>query len=88
MASNTVFRRVDHPTICGTKRHVKRSIIKCYDKMYNVQTIKHQPSQMIWGKMSCHGTSILYFLPSNITMNGHRYVQMLKEEVEPYICKI
>ncbi|KAI0217548.1 hypothetical protein LSAT2_030687, partial [Lamellibrachia satsuma] len=44
--------------------------------------VKHTPSQMIWGAMSCFGHSGLYFIPPNTTMNGPRYVELLKEKLK------
>ena len=37
---------------------------------------------MIWGAMSCFGPSGLYFIPPNTTMNGLRYVELLKEKLK------
>ena len=31
-------------------------------------TVKHPPSQMIWGAMSVNGTAALYFLPAGVTI--------------------
>ena len=44
--------------------------------------MEHPPSQMIWGAMSCVGPSGLYFIPPNTTMNGPRYVELLKEKLK------
>ena len=44
--------------------------------------MKHPPSQMIWGAKSCFGPSGLYFIPPNTTMNGPRYVELLKEKLK------
>ena len=44
--------------------------------------MKHLPSQMIEDSMSCFGPSGLYFIPSNTTMSGPRYVEVLKEKLK------
>jgi len=40
------------------------------------------PGQMIWGAMSFRGTAGLYFLPPETTMNGEKYVHLLKSKLE------
>ena len=52
--------------------------IRRFDKNYVVVTIK-QPSQIIWGAISCRGAAGLYIFPPNTTMNGPKYVELLKE---------
>ena len=64
------------------KRHVRRPVGKRFDEKYTAATMKHPPSQMIWGAMSCFGPSGLYFIPPNTTMNGPRYVELLKEKLK------
>ena len=59
------------------KRHVRRPPGKRYDDKYTVSTMKHPPSQMIWGAMSQLGIGGLFFLPNGTTMNGEKYVQLL-----------
>ena len=46
--------------------------------------MKHPPSKMIWGVM-CRGAAGLYFLPPNTTMNGPKYVELLKEKLNLHI---
>ena len=55
---------------------------KRYDDKYTVSTMKHPPSQMIWGAMSQHEISGLFFLPSGTTMNGEKYVQLLSDKLQ------
>lgn len=64
------------------KSHVRRPVGARYDEKYTVMTMKHPPSQMIWGAMSAMGTAGLYFLPKNTTMNGARYLELLKSKLE------
>ena len=64
------------------KRHVRRPPGKRYDDKYTVSTMKHPPSQMIWGAMSQHGIGGLFFLPSRTTMNGEKYVQLLSDKLQ------
>ena len=56
--------------------HIRRSLGKRFDKKYVVATMKHPPSQIIWGAMSCRGATGLYFIPPNATMNGSQYVEL------------
>ena len=64
------------------KRHVRRFPGKRYDDKYTVSTMKHPPSQMIWGAMSQHGIGGLFFLPSGTTMNGEKYAQLLSDKLQ------
>ena len=68
-----------HYNSSSLARHVQRPKGKRFDKKYTIQTMKHPPSQVIWGAMLCHGTAGLYFLPPNTTMNRPRYVEMLQK---------
>ena len=47
---------------------------------------------MIWGGMSVNGTAGLFFLPPETTMNGQKYVDLLKDKLELHMaihkCKI
>ena len=53
--------------------HIRRPLGKRFDKKHDVATMKHLPSQMIWGAMSCHSAAGLYFIPPNTTMNGPKW---------------
>ena len=37
---------------------------------------------MVWEAMSAHGTAGLYFLQPSTTMNGTKYLNLLKEKLE------
>ncbi len=41
-----------------------------YRERYATPTVKHPPSQMIWGAMPVSGTAALYFLPLKTTMTN------------------
>ena len=56
--------------------HIREPLSKHFDKKYIVATMKHRPSQMISG---------LYFIPPNTTMNGPKYVELLKEKLNIYM---
>ena len=43
--------------------------------------MKHPPSRMIWGAMSKNGTAGLYFLAPGTTMNGPKYIELLKNKL-------
>ena len=60
-------------------RHVRRPPGQQLNQRYVVQTMKHPPSQMIWGAAG------LYFLPKNTTMNGEQYLTLLQEKLEFYM---
>ena len=54
---------------------------RAWYQKFTIPTVKHPPSQMIWGAMSANGTAGLYFLPPGSTMNGSKYVELLKEKL-------
>ena len=64
------------------KRHVRGTPGMRYDEKNTVSTMKHPPSQMIWGTMSQHGIGGLFFLPSGTTINGEKYVQLLSDKLQ------
>ena len=43
--------------------------------------MKHPSSQMIWGAMSKNGTAGLCFLATGTTINGPKYVELLKNKL-------
>jgi|SRR5215469_10457883 len=53
-----------------------------FDPKYTIKTMKHPASIMVWGCFSYFGLGGLYFLPKNTTMNGERYLNMLKEKLQ------
>ena len=60
---------------------------------YTIPTVKHPPSQMVWGKaMSRNVVAALSFLPPGTTINGPKCVQMLSEKLklhlQVYNCQI
>ena len=59
-------------------KHVRRPVAKRFDQKYATATMKHPPSQMIWGAMSKNGTAGLYVLATGTIMNGPKYVELLK----------
>ena len=67
------------------KRHVRRPTGKRFHERYTIPTVKHPPSQMVWGAMSRNGVAALSFLPPEITMNGPKYVQMLSEKLKLHL---
>ena len=64
------------------KRHVRRPTGKRFDERYTIPTVKHPPSQMVWGAMSRNGVAALSFLPPGTTINEPKYVQMLSEKLK------
>ena len=53
---------------------------------YTISTIKHPPSQIIWGAISENGVAGLYFLPHGTTINGPRYVELLAEKLKIHMA--
>lgn len=68
------------------KRFVRRPAGKRFDERYTTQTMKHPPSIMIWGGMSVNGTAALFFLQPGTTMNGQKYVDLLKDKLELHMA--
>ena len=62
-------------------KHVRRPVGKRFHPKYTIPTMKHPPSQMIWGAMSKNGTAGSYFLTPGTTMNGSKYVELLKNKL-------
>ena len=62
--------------------HIRRPLGKRLDKKYVVATIKHPSNQMIWPVMSCCGVVHLYFIPPNTTIDGPKYLKLLKEKLK------
>ena len=67
------------------KRHVRRPRGTRFNKKYTIFTMKHLPSQMIWGANSEHVVAGISFLPPGKTINGPRYVELLAEKLKIYI---
>ena len=82
MVKSSILGQVNLPTVCRKKRHMRRPPSKRYDDKYMVSTMKHPPSQMIWGAMSQHGIGGLFFLPSGTTMNGEKCGQLLSDKLQ------
>ena len=74
------------------KSYVRRPPGKRFDDKYTISSMKHPPSQMVWGAMCRNGVAALSFLPPGTTMNGPKYVQMLLEKLKLHMqvrnCKI
>ena len=67
----------------GSRKHsVWRPVGKRFDEKYTQQTMKHSPKIMIWGAMSVKGTAGLFFLTPETTMNGAKYLELLKNKLQ------
>ena len=60
---------------------VRRPVGKRYSLKYVRPSAKHPLQIMIWGAISAKGRAGLHFLPSGTTMNGARYLDVLKEKL-------
>ena len=59
---------------------------KRFNEKYTISTKKHLPSQMIWGGGTQRNGSIgLYFFPSGTTINGKKYLELLKDKLKIHI---
>ena len=67
--------------------HIRRPLGKRFDKTYVVVIMipPSLPSQMIWVAMSCRVAAGLYFIPPNTSMNGPKYVELLKEKLKMHM---
>ena len=68
------------------KGHVPRPRRTRFMQKYTISTIKHPPSQMIWGAISENGVAGLFFLPLGTTKNGPRYVELLEEMLKTHMA--
>jgi len=68
------------------KRHVRWLRGTRFSEKYTISTMKHPPSQMIWGAISEHGVAGISFLPPGTNMNGPRYVEMLAEKLKNHMA--
>ena len=59
------------------KKHVWRPRGTRFNEKYTISTMKHPPSQIIWGAISEQVVAGISFLPPVKTMNGPRYVELL-----------
>jgi len=74
------------------KRTVRRPPGTRYNERFTQQTMKHPPSVMIWRAISSQGTAGLFFRDPRTTMNGKKYLELMKEKLELHMavhnCKI
>lgn len=68
------------------KAHIRRPKGTRYDEKYTIMKMKHPPTQMVWGAMSAMGTAGLYFLEKSKTMNGDRYLDLLKSKLNIHMA--
>lgn len=67
----------------GTRNYVYRKRgSDPLDPRYTRHTIKHPDSVMVWGCFSYHGLGHLVFLPKNIRMNQHNYLDLLIDHLD------
>jgi len=48
--------------------------------------MKHPPSMMIWEVISTQGTAGLFYLYPRTTMNGKKYLELMKEKLELHMA--
>jgi len=68
------------------KRTVMRPPGTRYNERFAQQTMKHPQSVMIWGAIATQGTAGLFFLDPGTTMNGKKYLELMKEKLELHMA--
>ena len=68
-------------------RHVRRPPVKRFDDKCTISTMKHPPSQVIWGAM-CNSGTVVLSCTADATMNGEKYVELLKGKAGYSKCTI
>lgn len=72
----------DDSTVHQWEQQVSRPVGTRYNDLYIKATVKHPPSHNLGGgAMSTKGTTELLFLPTGMTMNSGRYLEMLKDQL-------
>ncbi len=73
--------------IRATRSRVRRpKTVSRYLSRYTVKTVKHPDQVMVWASFSgAVGRGGIYFLPKNVTMNGDRYLEVLKDHLIPFM---
>ena len=64
-----------------TKNYVCRPMGERFNEKNTIFTMKHPPTQMIWGAMSANGMVGVYFLKPGAPMNGAKYAELLKDKL-------
>ena len=68
------------------KNHVCRHVRERFNAKYNISTVKHPPTQIIWDAMSANGTTGIYFLKLHTTMNGAKHAEMLRDKLPTHMA--
>ena len=74
------------PQFAWRKKTVRRPLGTRYNERFTQKSMKHPPSMMIWGAISTQGTSGLFFLDPGTTMNGKKYLELIKEKLESHMA--
>lgn len=64
---------------------IRRPSCQRYNPRYVVSSMKHPESVMVWGCLSSQGRSALSFIPPKVTLNGERYLEILKEKLTTHM---
>ena len=68
-----------------TNQMVRRPVGMRYRSRYTVATVKFSASVMVWACFSAKGRGGLFFLPPKVTMDGPRYVEVLRQHLFPFM---
>ena len=87
MEESTLFDESSIKQFSVRKYRVWRPAGKRYEEKHSTPSVKHPPSPMVWDAMSAMARASLYFLPPKTTMNGTKYVALLKNKLQLYMCE-
>ena len=78
--------RIAHTTcLCYISRAVDESAAEQHGLGRPVVPWMNQPlNSMVWGAPSCRGAAGLYSIPSNSTVSGPKYVELLKKRLKQW----
>lgn len=62
-------------------RHVRRPRNERYNTRYVIPSVRQAPTTMVWGCFSGTGRGSLWFMPKNTTINGEKYLSILKDKL-------
>lgn len=62
-------------------RHVRRPRNERYNTRYVIPSVRQAPTTMVWGSVSGTGRGGLWFMPKNTTINGEKYLSILKDKL-------
>ncbi len=74
----------DEPTFSQFRsyvRHLRRPTNQRYNTRYVIPSVRQAPTTMVWGSFSGTDKGSLCFMPKNTTVNGQKYLSILKDKL-------